>query len=122
MQLRFRSCLFAGLYNPSGILYESPITKGIGNQDITCSILQSGGLVCLASLGGSCLHRGGSWCPGVPSLTIHRGLRILVNSDESIFKYFGKRHTSSIRKKDVIIFIYYHYLFLIGLLQIREFS
>ena len=25
-------------------------------------------LSCLATLGGSCLHRGGSWRPGVPSL------------------------------------------------------
>ena len=33
-----------------------------------CSFLQSGGLVCLATLRGSCLHSGGSWHPRVPSL------------------------------------------------------
>lgn len=42
MQLRFGSCLYAGLYNPSGILYESPISKGIGNQDITASVTVHG--------------------------------------------------------------------------------
>ena len=36
-----------------------------------CSFLQSGGLVCLATLGGSCLHSGGSWRLGVPSLTLY---------------------------------------------------
>ena len=30
--------------------------------------LKSGGSVCLANLGGSCLHSEGSWRPGVPSL------------------------------------------------------
>ena len=34
-----------------------------------CSFLQSGALVCLANLGGLCLHSGGSRRPGVPSLT-----------------------------------------------------
>ena len=30
--------------------------------------LHSGGSVCLATLGGSCLHSGGSWRPWDPSL------------------------------------------------------
>ena len=29
-----------------------------------CSFLRGGGLVCLANLGGSCLHSGGSWRAG----------------------------------------------------------
>ena len=37
----------------------------------TCSFRQSGGLVCLATLGGSCLHSGGSRRPGVPSLLLY---------------------------------------------------
>ena len=32
-----------------------------------CSFLLSGGLVCLANLGGLCLHSEGSWRPGVPA-------------------------------------------------------
>ena len=35
----------------------------------SCSFLQSGG--CLATLGGSCLHSGGSRRPGVPSLLLY---------------------------------------------------
>ena len=36
------------------------------------SFLQSGGLVCLATPGGLCLHSGGSRRPGVPSLVAFR--------------------------------------------------
>ena len=32
------------------------------------TILYSGGSVCQANLGASCLHRRGTWCPRVPSL------------------------------------------------------
>ena len=35
---------------------------------VEAHLLHSGGLVCLTNLGGSCLHSGGSWRPGVPSL------------------------------------------------------
>ena len=42
-----------------------------------CSFLQSGGLVCLATLGGSCLHSGSAHGrPGVPSL-VHPFLPLL---------------------------------------------
>ena len=37
-----------------------------------CSFLHSGGSVCLANMEGSCLHNGGSWRPGVPSLVEQR--------------------------------------------------
>ena len=53
-----------------------------------CSLLQSGGLVCLATLGGSCLHSGGSWRPGVPSLVLLPGYPSLVTQakNKSILK------------------------------------
>ena len=35
---------------------------------VKAGLLPGGGSVCLANLGGSCLHRGGSRIPGVPSL------------------------------------------------------
>ena len=45
-----------------------------------CSFLQSGGLVCLATLAGSCLPSGGSWRPGIPSLSRH-GLQLRIMQD-----------------------------------------
>ena len=36
-----------------------------------------GGSVCLANLGGSCLHSGGSWRPGIPSLVSISALQLL---------------------------------------------
>ena len=43
-----------------------------------CSLLHSYGSVCLAHLGGSCLHSGGSWRLGVPSLIVYTHCQLCV--------------------------------------------
>jgi len=47
-------------------------------------LLHGGGSVCLANLGGSCLHNGGSWRQGVPSLDIN------IDSNVYVLKGFMK--------------------------------
>ena len=49
-------------------LKKSPVLHRHISMYCACSFLHSRGSVCLANLGASCLHNGGSWRPGVPSL------------------------------------------------------
>ena len=54
----------------------------------TVCTLHSGGSVCLANLGGSCLHSGGSWRPGDPSLLTHT---LLVHHTYCTGKFFNTK-------------------------------
>ena len=68
-----------------------------------CSLLLSGGSVCLANLGGSCLHSGGSWRPGVPSLFKLGFLGSVLENDfwTSNFIFLIQLHLCNLFKKVV---------------------
>ena len=60
---------------------------------VEARLLHSGGSACLANLGGSCLHRRGSWRPGIPCLgevqksliSNHRHPNVFCGMHESIY-------------------------------------